>query len=229
MNQDTLFEHIVEMSQRKCDTGTIIYLLSYKKSERVWRKSKLTVNRLIFKEHCLKLKVAITKAKTHHYQQSILDCNGDQSKLFKCVHSLLGRSKQCALHDSPASLSTHFNDYFIEKIKAIRKEFPILQSTLPNYVCPESSTTCEPTNCQFLDFTPVTLPEIKTILSQMNITTCLLDPFPTSVLIDSDVWLDWLAHIVNMSLSTGIFPEPLKTDCYSKATIKETYPRLYLF
>ena len=184
-----------------------------RKSERVWRKSKLTVHRLIFKEHCLKLKVAITKAKTHHYQQSILDCNGDQSKLFKCVNSLLGRSKQCALppHDSPASLSTHFNDYFIEKIKAIREEFPILQSTLPNYVCPESSTTCEPTNCQFLDFTPVTLPEIKTIISQMNITTCPLDPFPTSVLIDSGVWLDWLVHIVNLSLSTGIFPEPLKT------------------
>ena len=117
---------------------------------------------MIFKEHCLKSKNAITKAKIHHYQQSILDCNGDQSKWFKCVNSLLGRSKQCALppHDSPASLSTHFNDYFIEKIKAIREEFPILQSTLPNYVCPESSTTCEPTNCQFLNFTPVTLPEI---------------------------------------------------------------------
>ena len=93
-----------------------------RKGERVWRKSKLTVHSLILKEHCLKLKVAITKAKTHHYQQSILDCNGDQSKLFKCVNSLLGCSKQCAFHlyDSPASLSTHFNDYFIEKIKAIR-------------------------------------------------------------------------------------------------------------
>ena len=63
-----------------------------RKSERVWRKSKLTV---------------------HVYQQGILDCNGDQSKLVKCVNSLLGLSKQCALPpcDSPASLSTHFNDY----------------------------------------------------------------------------------------------------------------------
>ena len=64
---------------------------------------------------------------------------------------------------------------------------------------------------KWLDFTPVTLPEIKTILSQMDITTFPLDPFPTSVLIDSDVWLDWLVHIVNMFLSTGIYPEPLKT------------------
>ena len=41
--------------------------------------------------------------------------------------------------------------------------------------------------------------------------SCPLDPFPTSILIDSDVWLDWLVHIVNMSLSTGIMTEPLKT------------------
>ena len=38
-----------------------------------------------------------------------------------------------------------------------------------------------------------------------------LDSFPTIVLIGSDVWLDWLFHIVNMSFATGIFPEPLKT------------------
>ena len=125
-------------------------------SERVWRKSKLTIHRLIFEEHCIKLKVAITKAKTHHYQQGILDCSGDQSKVFKCANLLLGRSKQYALppHDSPAFLSTHFNDYFIGKIKAIREEFSILQSTLPNYVCPESSTTCEPTNSHFFRFYP---------------------------------------------------------------------------
>ena len=45
----------------------------------------------------------------------------------------------------------------------------------------------------------------------MNITTCPLASFPTSILIDSVVWLNWLVHIVNMFLSTGIFPEPLKT------------------
>ena len=62
----------------------------------------------------------------------------------------------------------------------------------------------------------------------MNITTCPLDPFTTSVLIDSDVWLDWLVHIVNMSLFYWRFPRTSK-DSYSKATIKETYLRLYLF
>ena len=89
------------------------------------------------------------------------------------------------------------------------------------YVCLESSTTCEPTNCQFLDVTRVTLPEIKTILSQMNITTYPHDFFPTSILIDSDIWLDWLVHSVIMSLSTGIFPEPLKTAIIVKPLLKK--------
>ena len=111
---------------RKCMTEEVHSIKRAKrKSERVWRKSKLTVHRLIFKEHCLKLKGAITKAKTHRYQQGILNCNGDDSKLFKCANSLLGRSKQCALppHDSPASLSTHFNEYFIEKLKPLGNNF----------------------------------------------------------------------------------------------------------
>ena len=45
----------------------------------------------------------------------------------------------------------------------------------------------------------------------MHCISCPLDPFPTRILIDSDVWLNWLVHIVNMSFSSGIFPEPLKT------------------
>ena len=83
--------------------------------------------------------------------------------------------------------SIHFNEYFIENIDAIVEEFPILQSTLPNNVCPEIHTTCETTTCQFLEFTHVTLPGIKTILAQMNVTRCPLDPFSTSILIGSDV------------------------------------------
>ena len=95
-----------------------------RKSERVWRKSKLTVHRLIFIEHCLKLKGAITKAKTHHYREGILDCNDDQSKLLKCVNSLLGPSKQCALppHDSPTSLSTLMK-ILLRKLKPLGNNF----------------------------------------------------------------------------------------------------------
>ena len=81
-----------------------------KKSERIWRTSKLVVHLLIYKEYCIQLNVAITYAKTSFYHNAIIDCNGDQRKLFKLVNSLLGRSKQVVLppHDDPASLSATF-------------------------------------------------------------------------------------------------------------------------
>ena len=96
------FRHILPNSLtsqrwwRSCRGGIIDNIKLGLYTPHVWRESKLTVHRLIFKEHCLKLKVAITKAKSHHYQQGISDCSGDQSKLFKCVNSLL--STQSNVH-----------------------------------------------------------------------------------------------------------------------------------
>ena len=106
----------------------------------------------------------------------------------------------------------------LRKLKPLGKSFLFYNPLyLIMFVLNLAQRVSQRTNCQFLDFTPVTLPEIKTILSQMNITTCPLDPFPTSILIDSDVWLDWLVYIVNMSLSTGIFP--IVTPLLKKPTL----------
>ena len=120
--------------------------------ERIWRTSKLVVHRLIYKEYCIQLNVAITYAKTSFYHNAIIDCNGDQRKLFKLVNSLLGRSKQVVLppHDDPASLSATFNHYFMTKIDAIRDEFPGLIARLPDYFCPPIDTILEPINVKFL-------------------------------------------------------------------------------
>ena len=184
-----------------------------RKSERIWRTSKLVVHRLIYKEYCIQLNVAITYAKTSFYHNAIIDCNGDQRKLFKLVNSLLGRSKQVVLppHDDPASLSATFNHYFMTKIDAIRDEFPGLIARLPDYFCPPIDTILEPINVKFLEFCPVTAAEIKTILSLMNKTTCTLDPFPTSILVASDMWIDMIVYIVNLCITTGHFPYTLKS------------------
>ena len=104
-------------------------------SERMWRTSKLIVHCLIYKEYCIQLNVAITYDKTSFYHNAIINCNGDQHKLFKLVNSLLSRSKQVVLppHDHPASLSATFNNYFMTKIDAIRDEFLELIDRLPDY------------------------------------------------------------------------------------------------
>ena len=123
-----------------------------RKSERIWRTSKLVVHRLIYKEYCIQLNVAITYAKTSFYHNAIIDCNGDQRKLFKLVNSITGPLKAGCTppHDDPASLSATFNHYFMTKIDAIRDEFPGLIVRLPDYFCPPIDTILEPINVKFL-------------------------------------------------------------------------------
>ena len=64
---------------------------------------------------------------------------------------------------------------------------------------------------KFVEFYPVTATEIKTILSLVNKTTCTLDPFPTSILVASNLWIDMLVYIVNVCITTGQFPNTLKS------------------
>ena len=50
----------------------------------------------------------------------------------------------------------------------------------------------------------------------MNKTTCTLDPFPTSILVASDLWIDMLADILNLCITTG------------RTTLKSAVVKLFL-
>ena len=67
-------------------------------------------------------------------------------------------------------------------------------------MCPPIDTILEPINVKFLELCPVTATEIETNLSLMNKTTCTLDPFPMSILVASDLWIDMLVYIVNLCI-----------------------------
>ena len=51
------------------------------------------------------------------------------------VHTLLGRNKQTMLlkYDSPLTMASVMNNFFIDKIDNIRAEFPLLEANLPCY------------------------------------------------------------------------------------------------
>ena len=58
-----------------------------------------------------------------------------QKKLFKIVDTLLGRNKEATLpkYDSPLTMASVINTFFIDKIDNIRAEFPLLEANLPSY------------------------------------------------------------------------------------------------
>ena len=62
-----------------------------------------------------------------------------------------------------------------------------------------------------LDHFDAIKPELVKIIYCMHKTTCSSDPFPTKLLMDHlEAIIDTILHIVNLSLTTGVFPTSCK-------------------
>ena len=158
-------------------------------------------------------KVIIDENKTQTIHKRITDSNGDQKKLFNNIKTLLGRQKKLVLPDysDPITLASTFNMYFIDKIANMRAEFPLLESSLPPYSF-GSMDSIMPTCANFFDrFTMITNEElIKN--NVMNKTTCSSDPFPSKLLMSHlPTIIDTIMHIINLCLSTSVFPASFKS------------------
>ena len=179
-----------------------------RKNEVILRKNPLFVNFDIFQKSCMTVKHAIDENKTQTFHKRITDSNGDQNKLFNIIKTLLGRQKKLVLPDynDPITLASTFNMYFIDKIANIRAEFPLLESSLPPYSF-GSMDSIIPTCANLLErFTMITSEELIKIVSVMNKTTCLSDPFPSKLLMSHlPTIIDTIMHIINLCLSTSVF------------------------
>ena len=98
---------------------------------------------------------------------------------FKIVDTLLGQNKQTTLpkYDSPLTMASVMNIFFIDRIDNIRAEFPLLEANLPcysflsmDYIMPICTST-------LYNFDRVTDPELKKIISGMNKTLVVLIHF----------------------------------------------------
>ena len=207
--QPWMTEEIMSARREKC------------KGERIWRKSRLEVHLQMFIALCLILKNLIHGEK-EQLKKQISDCGGDQKKLFGIVNSLLGRGKKALLpqHDDSLTLARLFNEFFITKIDNIRHEFPNLEQTLPCFhamvdVNLESSLTY---------FKHTNIDEVNVLLSKMNKTTCMFDPFLTRLLLDfSHLFIDVIARIINLTFSSASFPVAFKS-----AVVKPLLKNLHL-
>ena len=64
-----------------------------RKNELIWRKTRTTINFDIYYDSCKAVKKAISKRKSELMEQRVIDCEGDQKKLFSLIHSLFGSKK----------------------------------------------------------------------------------------------------------------------------------------
>ena len=185
-----------------------------RKSERIWRKTKLTVHLEIFRALCLKLKTLIYDAKEKCYKKQISVCGGDQKQLFGIVNSILGRGRQIVYpqHMDSFTLASLFNNYFITKIVDIRNEFPVLESDAAQLSVTDFNAHSNVSHTSLTDFTPTNIEEVQKLLFKMNKTTCKLDPFCTSIIMQyPQYFIHVYVYIINLCFSSGVYPTAFKS------------------
>ena len=113
-------------------------------------------------------------------EQSVINCEGDQKKLFSLIHSLFGSKKITVLpeYTSSFTLASSINMFFIEKIHNIKMEFPLLEACLPASSFVDIDRIMPVCTAVFDTFQPLSCDVLASIIHKLNRTTCGLDPFP---------------------------------------------------
>ena len=172
---------------------------------RGWLKSKLTVHKQIYDSIKQKVTNLVDKAKQAYYSakiQSSTTCK----QLFQNFNTILGKSRSSPLPSTFDSddLPNVFSDYFTEKIRTVRNNFPPPNPT----ACPDTSFAGNP----LLTFESVTDGFVLKIINSAFAKACELDPIPTTLLYENlDILLPTITNIINTSLTTGIVPCDQKT------------------
>ena len=166
--------------------------------ERIWRRTKNTESRdnyMTQRKLCAELSISKQRL---FYSKEIEQSSGNNKSLFKIVKEILDRKseRQLPTHTDPLHLANKFNDYYIDKIKNIRKTIP--QECTADY-------PFETFHGQVMStFLPTTEEELKNIITKFGIKTSVEDPIPANVLKSIiDVSLPVLTKLVNKSFLEG--------------------------
>jgi len=148
------------------------------KLERRWRKSRLVIDRELYKEQCKVITSLIKKAKKNNYSNIIQEHKGNQKVLFNTVTRLLHRNTEKC---SPTALSSEvlanrFAVLFGQKIKVIRNDLFARYTPVANSLVDAQACSAELT-----EFERMTEDQVKSLINSCRLKTCILDPLSASI------------------------------------------------
>ena len=135
----------------------------------------------------------------------------DIKTVFRTVNGLLNsNNKTLPSHDSPQCLSDEFAQYYKDKVKKIydgleREQCNVNSSCISNMCNPRSVPRT------MSDFDLLSEEEVMKLVKRFAAKSCLLDPIPTWYVKNNlPTFVPGITKILNVSLSTGVFPDHLK-------------------
>ena len=136
--------------------------------------------------------------------KKVLDCGRESKQLFSTVNAVTNNKKICPLPDnmSHGEMANDHVDFFIGKIQTIRDELSSV-----NVLKPQVNSIP-----QLNQFTPLEIEEVQKEIMSMKNKSCKLDAIPTNLLKELlPSCIGTITHIVNTSLTKGIFANNWKT------------------
>ena len=172
--------------------------------ERRWRFTKLTVDREIFVAQKRLVNSLLAASKAKYYTTLIESSSDNPRQLWSTVKSISGQRKLMILpkHVSILALANEFNSFFTNKVVQIRADIGIVDQ--------DSVIRNVQTTSQFCNFQKVKSDDVVNIMKCSPPKSCNLDPIPTFLLQSCDVLVPVLVNLINVSLSTGKFPQKFK-------------------
>ena len=170
-----------------------------RKYERFWRRTGLESDRLRFKNARNHANHAMELARRECCTNFINDNRSDQRKLFKAVNTLLsgGSEEQYPPHVYSVCLADDFGKFFVRKINNIRTRLHT-HDTLPR----ESGMFTAYSGPLFNRFQPVTVDEVRKLVSSCPNKSCGNDPMSTQMVKDCiDELLPAISSMINLSLT----------------------------
>ena len=148
---------------------------------------------------------AIATAKQRYYSSAVTNAVNSKN-LWKTVNGLLHRVPTPSLPSQPAeSLPKQFACHFSDKINNLRSSIANDPNSTPHFPQPLHSSD------EFSTFTLATTEEITKVVLESPDKQCDLDPIPTSLLKKCiHLLAPIITLIVNLSLSTAMFPQAFK-------------------
>jgi exonuclease III len=189
--------YTTELRVLKCDR---------RRCEHQWRAHPSSHTLCLLRKATKTYNNALLAAKKLYYSELVESNSGNPQRLWNTINNILHR------HHSPSlpttipisSLAQFFAQFFADKITNLRAS---ISSTLISPHIPGPVTTPS----VFDSFRQATVNEISSIIKQSPDKQCDLDPLPTALLKKClPVLATTITNIVNLSLSTGVFPTEFK-------------------
>uniref|UniRef100_A0A8C6PYD4 Reverse transcriptase domain-containing protein n=1 Tax=Nothobranchius furzeri TaxID=105023 RepID=A0A8C6PYD4_NOTFU len=175
---------------------------SYRKAERRWKRTGLVVHREYFKELLESYNEAVENARSSFFSNLICQNKNNPKVLFDTISSIVSSPPQQAQLSS-ADDCNRFLHFFANKVLNLR-------SSIPPALAPSGGKAPQCSE-SFTSFSPITLNDLTSIISQMKLSSCSSDILTPSVLVGSLASISpSLLTMINSSLSQGCVPSYFK-------------------